>query len=904
MMAGSILKIKIKIPPPGINILARPSILERLEKNFTAEGHFLRQLTLVSAPAGFGKTTLIRRWLTSRENCTAWYSLDTGDNETERFWIYLISALQSVRDNLGRGTLEVLRSASLMSESLKVGNAFLTPLLNDLLALEEPLFLVLDDYQLINNTNIHQDMEFFVENMPPLLHLCVTTRSEPPWPLARWRARGKMAEVRQQDLQFSREEAGHFFGRIDGISLTESQLNTVHKKTEGWITGLQLAAFSLSSGMDSDILIQTFAGSHRHVFHFLSDEVFNRQPEGTRTFLLETAILRRFCPPLCEAVTGRDDSARILAGLERNNIFVIPLDEQGTWYRYHPLFADLLSVHLHKEQPGRVASLHLKAAAWFLENDEPAEALRHALESNDHVLPARILNAHFEEILLSEGPVLLDSCLDRLPATTLQKYPGLIVHRAWFTLVRKGKEEAGYYLEMIGDASHEKKSDREKYAPMLAAVKAYYHIFAHNLEEALENAEAALKLLPPHNIYWRSNVGIISGDARLFSGNPEGAYPFYLEAHRSNLKHNNLYLSLATGFKTATTLYFLGRLAESEQLTGEILQLAEKAGFARVPRVGLLMTLQGELLREKGKLEEAEHCINKGLSISEPEKPSLAWNYLFKAALAFSRQAHQDALAAVGEIEKLHLEVGMPGFITLPAAAWKARIFLELGNMSQSQEALMQAGISENKEMQGGQERGFLMLARLLPSAGGVAPKWSEGMLERIEKMARRGGHRRLLLETLLVKAVLAEKEGRPDAAEDYLVTALEEGSGAGYFQLFVDEGRETAPVYARLIDGLHKSTAKAAAYENYLRSIFRKIAPPADREGHLCNNPPGLVEELSARELEILHMLCQGLSNKEISQELFLSVGTVKWHTSNIYGKLGVRNRTEAVMLAQQLKL
>lgn len=328
-----------------------------------------------------------------------------------------------------------------------------------------------------------------------------------------------------------------------------------------------------------------------------------------------------------------------------------------------------------------------------------------------------------------------------------------------------------------------------------------------------------------------------------------------------------------------------------------------------MPRVGLLHTLQGELLRKKGKLDEANHCINEGLAISKPEKPSLAWNYLFKTALAFSRQEHQDALAAVGEIEKLHIEVGMPG-LSLPAATWKARILLELEDTSQTLEALLQAGISENTEMQGGQERGYLMLTRLMPAADGTAPKGSGSLLKHIEERARRGGHRKLLLETLLLKAVLAEKEGRPGAAEDCLITALQEGSVAGYFQVFVDEGRETAPVYARLIAGLQDTNT---ALDDYLRSIFRKIAPPADREGRICtdgqkektlngDHPRGPVEELSARELEILSMLCRGLSNKEISQKLFLSVGTVKWHTSNIYGKLGVRSRTEAVMLARQL--
>ncbi len=934
-MVGDILKIKTTIPPLGKNILSRPQIKEKVAEDLTVEEGFTRPLTLFSAPAGFGKTTLVRKWLSGREGATAWLSLDEGDNDPERFWIYLVTALQSVAVNIGSGTMEALRNQSHFSEESGSRGALLTPLLNDLFSLEKPLFLVLDDYYLIDNSCIHEDMVFFIENLPPSLHLVVTTRSDPPWPLSRWWVKGKIIEVRLEDLKFSEEEAGRLFEAVKGLNLSEKQLIKLYQKTEGWVTGLQLAAISLSSSRDKDQFIDSFAGSHRHILHFLSEEVITRQPEPVQEFLLLTSILNRFSAPLCNAVTGRQDSADLLARLDRENLFIIPLDEHGAWYRYHPLFADLLSYQLKAQQPAKVNRLHEKASRWFCEALEYGEAVRHAIAAGNFEEAARILHEKYEEILFTVGPGQLNRCLDNFSPELLKQFPRLVVQKALYYLIYKGSREAKPLLDLAAQLGYENKADQEEFTGMLAALKAYYHIYNRELERALEYTDQALELLPGHSYYWSMNVAIYSGDARLFSGNPREAYPFYLEAHRNSKQMKSRFFTLTTAFKVATSLYYMGRLGEAEKYTREALQIARDVNLARVTRTGLLWALLGELQKERGDLEEAERCVERGIVISEPEKPSLAWNSLFKVAISFSKQDYIKALEEIKKIEAIDNEKALPFFITSASETWKARLLLEIGDVSRAGEALGKIGVVKDKPAQGGQERGYLVLCRLLQKKNGYAKESLEGLISQVEKMASAGDNKKILLETMLLKAELEEQAGNNEKAESLMEVALAQGKTSGYFQLFIDEGKNLLPVLNRIAGHtkLDETGSESAGFIPYIEAIIKSLTPQGGvardvektgferrkwaepktiaREPLSTPKTPAeknssfeLVENLSSRELEILELISQGYSNEAISKKLFLSLGTVKWHTTNIYGKLGVRSRTRAVALARELNI
>lgn len=941
-MTGNLLKIKTTIPPLGKNILPRPQLAGRLnDEILTAEG-FTRPLTLFSAPAGFGKTTLVRKWLSGKEDRTAWLSLDGEDNEPERFWVYLMTALQVIDNNIAGEMRESLRSHNLLSNSNRDSISFLTTLLNDLFSLEHPAFLVLDDYHLINNPRIHEDIIFFIENLPPTLHLVTTTRSDPPWPLSKWRVKGKTVEIRLEELKFSEKEAGELFAGIKGLQLKEKQLSALYQKTEGWVTGLQLAAVSLASSRDKDQFIKNFAGNHRHILHFLSEEVIAQQPEPVCDFLLKTSILNRFNASLCNEVTEKQNSEELLARLDRENLFVIPLDEQGNWYRYHSLFADLLFFHLKEQPPEVINQLHQKASRWFFDSGEYGQAVHHALAADDFQEAARILHEKYDRVIYAEDPGQLNRGLDALPPGLLKQFPRLVVQKALNQLIYKSSRDAKPYIDLAENLEYESNLEQKEFTGMLDAVKTYYYIYSQQLPLGLKHADRALVLLPTHNYYWRMYVAIYSGDARLFSGNPKEAYPFYLEAHHNSEKMQNKFFELTIAFNIATCLYYLGRLKEAKEVIERTLLATRDTALSRVPRTGLLWGLLGELYREKGNLEEAERCVEKSLFFSEAEKPSLGWNSLFKVAVSFSKRDYLNALNSINGIETINQESKLPFFVTTAAVTWKSRILLELGDISRAGESLAQLEVTkEEEDISGGLERAYLILCRLLQVKNGYEIINLNKLINKVEKLALRGENKKIVLEIMLIRAMLEEQAGNQKDAEKQLKTALETGFSCGYFQFFLDEGKTLGPVLERIInqikdkgDLLHEDnflaymekiyrmlsadlapgkmeTEKETTPENYLeRSMGASIPPISTRDLPLQQNPaekklsPELVDPLSKREMEVLELISQGLSNEAIAEKMFLSLGTVKWHTTNIYGKLGVRNRTRAVALARELNI
>lgn len=907
-MTEQLLNIKIHTPPLADGVLARPALLQRLEAGLRQGDLFARPLTLISAPAGYGKTTLARHWLAGREGSAAWYSLDSGDNHRERFWLYLAASLQSASSSVGRSTMEILRS---LSDGSLQRDSFLTPLLNDLFGLDHAVFLVLDDYHLIDASDIHQDMAYFIENLPPTVHIVVTTRSEPPWPLARWRARGSLGEVRQKDLTFSSRETSALLHEIKGLPLDEPLVHALHRKTEGWVTGLQLAALSLHERSDSAAFVAAFTGSHRHVFHFLSDEVLSHQEPGVQDFLRRTSILERFCGPLCQAVTKNEEASHILQSLERRNAFVISLDDQGTWYRYHPLFAELMHHQLQSQEPHHIPELHSRASDWFLEAGRVPEALKHSLEAHHQERAAAILETHLQGILAAEGPGLVVQSLGQLAPDTLRHYPELTAQRAWFHLVLKGREEAEQCLALAESVSLLDPALAREFAGKLAVVKAYYNIYAQDFAAALAYAEQALQQLPKNNHYWRSKVGIISGDSRLFAGNPKDAYPLYHGSYENHQRYGNVYLVLSSGFKVATTLYYLGRLTEAEDLTRSCLDMAHEQGFSEVPRTGVLWTLQGELLREKGDLSEAETCIAKGLDLSTPEKPSFGWNSLFQVALRCSQGQFENALAVIESLEELDRQVALPHFIGVRAAGWKAHILTQLGQPGRANDVLRSIGVDSDGQVDGGLLFAWLVYARLLLKGDQDSRTQAKGILQSVREIADAGQNRCISIEAALAQAAVANAAGEAKTAQAFLVQALKIGCQGGYRQVFFDYGRPVAPLFATVQRQL---STKDGVLGRYADSLAEQLdtsegAATSATEDTLPTDSPAdqaspLVEDLTERESEILQLLAEGLSNQGTADRLFVTQGTIKWHTSNIYGKLGVSNRTQAVAVARRLGL
>lgn len=878
-MSNGILRVKISIPPIGSGIL---------ERNLGRDDPFTRPLTLVSAPAGYGKTTQVRTWLAGRESTAAWYSLDEADDDPRRFWSHLIEALQVPAPGTGIVSRGMLESAdpgpgpALERGSSPGAGSYLVPLLNDLFSLERPVYLVLDDYHHVEHAAVQRDMEFFLENLPPLVRVVVTTRSDPPWPLARWRVRDVMTEVRLEELRFSAHEAGQLCERRAGVTLAEDHLAILTEKTEGWIAGLQLAVHSLDSHReDLDRFLREFDGSHRHVLHFLSEEIFTRQSREMRDFLMKSSVLQRFCAPLCDAVTGRDDSEELINELVRANLFILRLDEQGVWLRYHALFSDLLRHRLMREDPHEVPDLHRRAARWFLSREMPGEAVRHALLAHDTTTSIRILEQYHDVILTTDGPVQLMRCLEELPHHELCTSPMLVLYKALYLLNYFGRERAEPYLRLAESLSYESPAEQQRFLGMRSTVFAFCSIYSHEPDRAIDHAREALRLLPREDWTWRMRVAIYSGDARLFSGNPREAYPCYEEAHWNALKGTNRFFPLTTGIKKAITLHYLGRLHEAREMTHEMLAMARREGLARIPRVALHWGLLGELHREAGNLEEAERCLERALLIGAEEKPAWGWNALYLAALYHSRGKPSRVLETIGRIETLNRELALPRFVTIGATIRKARTLVSLGRDGDARQELASLGVEEGGPLAPGMERAGLVLARIM---NGEA---AHVLLDLLEERARAGGDLPVLVETLLLK----ERNPHGQAPVE---TARAVGERAGFYQIFLDEG-DGADTGAGTDRGAGTDTGAGTGPD----------AVPTDSKGTRARTSSiGLVEDLSEREMDVLRLVGAGLSNDEIGEKLFISPGTVKWHLSNVFGKLGVSKRTRAVVVAREMGL
>jgi len=722
-----------------------------------------------------------------------------------------------------------------------------------------------------------------------------------------------MLEIRQSDLQLTKEETSHYVNEIKNLAISKPQLESLHQKNRGWITGLQLAAYSISTSLDKNEFIKHFTGSHQDVFQFLIEEVFRSQPERVQNFLIQTAVLNRLSPSLCNALTGRTDGEEMLATLNHKQLFITPLEDSRTWFHYHPLFADLIRHQLEENHPGKETEQHEKAAKWFLEAGEPGEALRHARSASNQQQAAAILDQHFEQIKVTDGSGLTRGCLEELPDQLLAEFPILLSYKALYRFVRQNNEEAAKLMQVAEKLSYDDQKKQQEFQGTMALLKMYFNFCENNIPRALEHAETALQLLPAHTSFWRIYAAIISGDANFMSGDFNKAYPYLQKALQISRDSGINHSTVTAGFKLTHTLYYLGKLKEAEELARDIIKFSDDHGFSKLPRVGCLWALRGEILREKGDLEEAESCIKRGLDISKPEKPFLGMNYLFSAALSFSRGNLQQVLEVTGKIKELDRELGLPQFVIIPAAAWEGRTYYELGDQTKAAKTLAEASITAVGEVSFSSEKGYLTLARVMAGSAEDTRDRIDLLLDKIDTFAESGGNQKYLLETRLLKSLLEEKTGRPEKAETFLVEALSTGNEAGYFQVFIDEGRELEPVFYRILNNgkNRKPLPDNKELIEYAAEIYRAIkgekkAPGKKEKRDEARKKTGrqLVEELNERELEILKLLAEGYSNREISKELFLSVGTVKWYTSNIYGKLGARSRAEAVALAQKLDL
>ncbi|MEJ2267318.1 MAG: hypothetical protein P8X95_28160, partial [Anaerolineales bacterium] len=579
-----ILSTKLFIPRPRSILVSRPRLTERLNAGLDGK------LTLIAAPAGFGKTTLLSEWIPQSPRCVTWLSLDEGDNDPSRFWIYFIAALQMLNPDIGTGA-----QALLQAPQPPVIETVLTILINEITAFPDVFAHVFDDYHLVQNSDIDEALAFLIEHQPPNMHLVINTRADPHLPVLRLRARGQLVEIRAADLRFTFDEASAFLNQAMGLDLSEQDIAALGQRTEGWIAGLQLAALSMQGSADVDGFIKAFTGSNRYIVNYLIEEVLNQRPAGTLDFLLQTSILDRLCGSLCEAVSGQANGQETLRKLEQAHLFVVPLDDEGVWYRYHHLFAEVLQARLRRSQPELLAELHGRASEWYEAHGAMAEAVQHALAAGNTLQAAALIERERWALLGRGEANTLRSWLDQLPADTLRDRPGLSLAYAWiYSLLEQAEaiEPRLQAAEKALDLHASKTADQSAQLDgairgEIATLRAETALSRSDMPGAIDLCHNALKLLPEDNKLMLGVATYFLGHGERRSGHMAEAERAYLKASSLGLQTDNLLLALHALANLSSVQTTMGRLGEAAGASQRILQITAQGGRQAWPVAGL-----------------------------------------------------------------------------------------------------------------------------------------------------------------------------------------------------------------------------------------------------------------------------------------------------------------------------
>jgi LuxR family maltose regulon positive regulatory protein len=875
-----ILATKLYVPLPRPNVVPRHRLIERLNEGLQ------RKLTLISAPAGFGKTTLAGEWVAACGRLepkvrAAWLSLDEGDNDPTRFLTYLIAALQTLAQrgvegiaaNIGKGVLGVLQSPQLPpTESI------LTALLNEITTIPEDFVLVLDDYHVIEAKAIDQALTFLLEHVPPQMHLVIATREDPNLPLARLRGRGQLNELRSIDLRFTASESAEFLNQLMGLDLPAKDITALEARTEGWIAGLQLAAISMRGHPDAAGFIKSFTGSHHFVMDYLVEEVLGQQSESVQTFLLRTSILDRLSSPLCDALTGQEDGQATLEYLEQANLFIVPLDNERNWYRYHHLFADLLRKRLHQQRPDGVAELHRRASRWYEEAGMELEAFQHAAAGNDDERAARLVEGegvplHFRGAMT---PVL--NWLASLPTTTLDARPSLwVTYATALTMLGQPTSRVEEKLQAaeaaLGDVEPDVKT--RDLIGQIAAIRAMQAIPQNQVETIVTQSRRALEYLRPDNLPVRTTASWTLGFAHQLQGNRAAAIRAYTETISISQASGNAMITIA-----ATTC--LGQVQESEnqlyQAAESYRRVLQLAGDPPLPAACEAHLGLARISYQWDDLDAAQKHGQQSLQLAQ-QMETVATPASCGVFLARLRLAEGDAAGAIillAQAEQFVRQHDFAHWIPEVAAA-QVLTLLHHGDLARA------ADLAEKHQLPLSQARVHL--------AQGETSTALE-ILEPVRQQAEAKGLVDEWLKVMVLQAIVLRAHGEKDHAMQVLGEALPLAEPGGFIRIFLDEG----PPMAALLN----ETAQHSTASNYVRQILGAFGGAEVKK--TIAQP--LIEPLTERELEVLRLLGTYLKGPEIAGELMVSLNTMRTHTKNIYNKLGVNNRQAAVRRAQELDL
>ena len=857
-----------------------------------------RKLTVISAPAGYGKTTVLSDWISSTEIPACWISLDMGDNDPARFWAYVIAALQTIIHEAGTTAHRLIKSRQKLPTE-----AILTSLINDISSDDCELIMVLDDYYLIESEAIHKAVSFFIDHLPPQLHLVISGRSDPPLPLANLRAKGLLSELRASDLRFTKQETSEFIKLATTIDFDENDILQLTERTEGWIASLQMAALSLKGREDVSGFINSFSGSHRYILDYLTEEVLKRQDERTRSFLLKTSISDHLCGPLCDAITEGEDGQRTLERLDEDNLFVMPLDDRRYWYRYHRLFSDLLHTQLTRTYPDEIRDLHFTAAKWYHENDFVQGAMHHAFVISDFQYAADLIEESAFDLLTEGKSYDLQTWLARLPRELVASRPWLCIWAAWSYMLSTAQPgDIEPYLDRVdeqlldaGDQSEEAAYETSRIKGYTLALRAILARRQWDMKRSIELSHQASRFIPEDDQFARSFVLLNLTVSHFYNGELEIAREYAEKTMAHARATETVYDDIICMILIAHIEAQQGNLTRARAVYGQAIEAGTQPGGYILPTTCRAFIGLGSIAYEQNDLDEAESHYNKAIELARHgnEMITLMAGYVLLAWLNQVRQKPEKADELFGMAKSVALK-SYTADTENYLESWRARFALARGDIDAAKR-----WAEEQKEIITFPETLFYAYSYGLVSTfvrACIASKSIASVLPLLENTRKNleiQGQTGWLIEILALQSIVYDARGDTEDALATLEQALKAGEPEGYMRLFIDEGEPMA----RLLR-LAASRGIYTVYVNKLRSAIHghEQMHPGDEQAP--------AEHLSQRELEVLELIDAGRSNRQIAEELILSVGTVKKHVYNIYSKLGVERRTQAIARARELGL
>jgi LuxR family maltose regulon positive regulatory protein len=886
-----LLRTKFFVPPIRSNQIARPRLINLINRGLD------RALILVSAPAGYGKTTLVSSWLHESDIPSTWLSLDEGDNDPIRFLQYFINALQKIVPEIQvdlPGVLQEMQPAPF--------EALINIIINQIVEHVTPFIFILDDFHVIHSEAVLKILAYLLEHLPPQMHLAILTRIDPPLPLARMQARNELTDIRADQLRFTRDEIAAFLNDVMGLALSVDDLSAMETRTEGWIASIQLAALSMQSSKDIHGFVSAFTGSHHYVMDYLVEEVLGLQPKKVGDFLMQTSILDHMCGPLCESVIDADpeepvDGGAMLEALERMNLFVIPLDDERRWYRYHHLFADVLRKRLEHHYPGSLPKLHQRASLWFEQNGLVPEAIRHSLKAGDQDRAVKLIEQNGPLLLIS-GELNALSIWIKLVESRSQSHPWIHIIKAWLFILTGQPERAEEVLQNAENLISPLETDTQIKIMQgaIATGRSYRSFMNGDTNQTAAFARQAVEYLPDVDLVSRSIRSIATallGEACLMNGELEEARQACTEAKKIGQAAGDVHVVLVINCALGRIFVEQGLLHQAAEIYAETLQIATRPDGRKLVTTGEVYAELSQVSYEWNNLEVALEQVHSCIALCRQwgQKSFQAKGYMMLARL---EEVHGNAVAAAEHMniaEILSKEANFAIKYSIWVKCALVRLWIAQGNLEKASYIVQESGITINDEIPYLREPEFLALLHLLLAQGDydAAMTLSTRLLQKAETGKRIGR----VIEVLVLQALIFQGRNETEQSLAVLKRALSLAKTEKYVRTFVDEGKPMT----RLLH-LARSRQVETEYATHLLSVIEKDAVKTQPPSQL------LIKPLTMREMEVLRLIEAGCSNQDIAGKLVISIPTVKRHISNIYAKLGVESRTQAVAIGKELKI